>query len=540
MQSHAPIHLSDDAKLTCIKLIATVDKSQLSAALLNLAKPPAMHRFPKAIHQSITGLQQAYIANLHLPDITSGITPLIEKLMQVEGINQFNQLLASPIDVHDWHNELLIDLMEKLNLKLPIEPMVQATILNGKVHWRLTIDGKLVYDRHMGKNAGVVFTPDNSWVTDWKTFRLFKDSGKRFSANRITQQAFANQFEPAQRDLAFALWDELKQVGVLNDKNRLSHEWRTNSNQYMNLPSLDRMASTSDAKTKTLKKDWYAFVESTLFKLANDPSLAEKVNNQPELTICRRERTRKGWAGTGRVTFAKVEENYTQMWDVAPHQELTANRHTEIEEKKYIALLHYDHIPSSSLLKTNALSGICEYKTIQANYDLAIANLTAEIKQPRHTRSSQKSDDDLSVAISELELLKAENNKLMTTGCDGIGLTVAIPSKLHGSSDTTMTSSKRQLAYKGNVFFRDVTTHLTHLEERKDADKSLCMQTPNDFIKALGSFRYLYHAEVKPLTKPNQTSLYGKFASGFFKSAADTQEIDKMFIDKAKVYFGQR
>ncbi len=545
MQSHAKMRpLSQESKALYVQALAKTNPTTLNEVVTRAALHPQSFDFPNPLKQKLGTLQLALKQNANLPSLQPLLTAAITEYMKVEGCPLFRELITKPIKEDEWSSDLLHHLAGELKIVMNTPPVVQATIKHGKIYWRILQGNNVIYDRHQGRNEGIVFTEENSWLTDWRLFREFKDSGKRFSPVRITKAAFLATFpDPAWHGFAGAVWDELKQIGILNAKNRISHGWRALFNHDVKLNVIERQKFTSVKQGKQRRTELYNLVIANLESAANNPNLAETLPAIPGARLFRQERTHKSWAGTGKVSYAtpEGESHCTKLWDVSVYEELTQHRSSADEKKNHGEILNYDHIPSSSALKSNPSS------PVKIATDAKIRELETRLAEVIAARPKNTGHDLRDTPAEVLESFKMEKALLAQINAirknfhdeaEKWAYTIAIPKKLHQVGDTFMEAATTQQAFKGNVVLRDVSTHLKNIEENPE---KYALKHPNDYLKAMGALRYLYHAECKPPTAiVGKTILLGRLGQSFFQPEKVKSDLDKMFIEKMQAHMKKR
>jgi hypothetical protein len=90
----------------------------------------------------------------------------------------------------------------------------------------------------------------------------------------------------------------------------------------------------------------------------------------------------------------------------------------------------------------------------------------------------------------------------------------------------------------GNPFVADVTGNLARL--KKDPD-NFGIKFFDDYLHALGAFRFLYRVQSKPATPAiaNQVPI-GRLASTFFQNPKDKEDLDKFFTQDVKEFISKR
>ena len=516
--------------------------------------------FPRKINEKLNTLQHALLQNEDNKAVRSCIEQAITALVTTEIGDQFKAMLENPVEVEieTLNSAFLYFLDERLHIGIQQNPVVQATIQDGKIYWRILHDGQVVYYRQQGKEVDpAVFTEETSWYMDWKLFRIFKDSGKRSSSVAITKELFIAQFGDDQT-IAASIWDDLKSAGILNAKNKLSHGWRTASRVYVKLKTIDAFECRTQRLTEEKKSFFYKKISDTLYGITNNQQHAQTVEAIPEAKVYRPDLSPKEWMGTGKVLNhdPKTQNHCTRLWDVGVYDELVKHRFSDDEKEKYGGeILNYDHIPSTAFLKKNSpiINGYnTEIKKCKA--DLATAKLELESylkSQPTivtsqatvTTRQQEKLPVDPIVTALKKRITDNENkiNKLeaaIEAETDTVAFTVAVPEKLHKQGETFLASAQAQALSTEHPFFKDITAYLFILGSRPQDFK---LEFFDDYIKVLGAFRYLYHTQCKPPSPPisGEYSI-GRISHSFFQDAATRKKIDALFQERTKFFMAKR
>jgi hypothetical protein len=533
------ISFTAEQKYHIIQVLKNTDPTLLAEALLEAAAPPNLCTFPSPVRKTLTTLQKAYRAVRDIPTASTPAATVINAYMQAEGKALFMQALQDTITDAEWTSELLFTLAKKLQIDLKIPPTVQMTLKDGKVFWRIIQDGRVVYDRQALKKHDVTYTLDNSCAMNWEMFKTFKNSGKRYSPVKITKARFVAQFSANEQVLAGFIWDELKQCGILNSKDRLTHVWRVLSNQTLLLPSIEGRVYANETAAKREKVRLYNLIATVLQRVANDPLCADMIP-VVNASLFRPERSLKKWAGNGKIKnkTPTATDYCSQIWDVAVHQELDDHRNSAQEKNLHLQkILNYDHIPASAAL--------AETKTfVKDQYDSANADLLQKqaclqqmdyptaMHDTRYMAAiltpEQKFNQDLYNQLeSEINRYRSQFN----LQCKPLAYTVAIPRKLHKRGITDGLLAKDQLAREGNVFLEDIKEHLDNF---KDVAPEYGLAYLEHLMKALGAFRLLYRTELKSghlSSIPEQLPL-GMISSCFFHQAADRVAIDELLMSQ--------
>ncbi len=143
-------------------------------------------------------------------------------------------MLQEAFDEAACKSNLLFFLTKQLDINFHQEPLVEATIQEGKINWRIVTNAQVLYTRQKEFN----FAHTNPWRMTWEQFRLFKDSGKRSGTVAITLKRFLQCLPKQHQEQATAVWQELKNKNILTDKNRLSDGWRVIAGNQIELDTL--------------------------------------------------------------------------------------------------------------------------------------------------------------------------------------------------------------------------------------------------------------------------------------------------------------
>ncbi len=616
-----PSPLSANSKGKIFKQLQKLQKrspDKFNEALVNAAL--SMCKFPRVFEKQLGSLQSAYENCQTIVLVKESLEKAIKDYLNIEGIQQFQELLKEAFDEKDWNSKFLLFLVKALELKFEEGQVVEATIQKGKIYWRILQNGKVLYNRYEDFN----FANTNPWRMSGEQFRQFKGSGKRSGTVAITGKRFIAYFEQKYKPQAAAIWKELKQKGILNDKDRLSDGWRAISNDSIELSSVEPepgeviilrkdvlkcLRKLGADKGKIISRnefiEWWNDIyqyragliwdELKRTKVFNDENKLEKdlkdikikefltglcLNykniakaireivcnkdyeknpkdiNRPKWVIYRPERTLKTWSKTGYIKNGYPKDNNycTKLWDVGTYDDLRLHRNTGTN-------LEYDHIPSDCILKEKS-------KLVLLDNENSIKRLKDEIEEidkklqdereklldekgiPYLTRGKQEEIENEKIQTLEeqvnkkngnIEELKIESAQI-TAEKDpnkhgNLWWTIAIPKKLHGQGVTFRQNSSEQLASDEHPFLKDVREYLEILDKRPED----FLLTIDDYIKALGAFRYLYRCQVRESVPVNKKYRTGIAPQSFFKNAKETtDEIDKLFSEKMKDFIEKR
>jgi hypothetical protein len=551
--------LSSKVKLNCIEAMQKAEQKILKDALVNAALE--MKSFPPVINEKMDTLQHSLYQNRDNTLVKPYIESAIRELVNTEIYNQFYSLLQNPKDVESWNSEFLISVINHLNQNSPqkIEidqnPVVRATIKDGKIYWQIVKKDEVIYDRYKEKHkeakVDIQFTKENSWYMDWRSFRLFKDSGKRSSTVAITEQLFTAKLTESKVDINYAssILKDLKDIGVINSRDRLSHGWRALSNESVTLKTIESLQFRTIREAKSAKTRMYNQIASIIYSIVNEKTNGEGLKMITGAIIYRPERSPKNWAGTGHVVhrLPKVSENCTHLWDVSVYDELNKHRLSSFETREYGGMiLNYDHIPSTHTLlssqnwvKEAYMRYIYEY---QQQYNI-IAQQIAFLSGGQHTHLTRQYGNlppeilTMQANCNTIQVTIAKMQKFYNEEAKELAFSIAIPEKLHKQGITYLQSPKAQSLSKEHPFLRDVTVYLDMLEERP---QDFNLNSSDDYLRAIGAFRYLYRIQCKQPDQPIAEQYIGRISHTFFQDSEIRKKIDKLFQERIKRFMEKR
>ncbi len=458
-------------------------------------------KFPSGIDKELTLLQSAY-RGIRKETVRGHIDKAIVALIDEDFTARFLDIMknATSLEIRNWNAEFLEYVSDRLDIPNVPEPLVQAGIKNGKIYWRITKNDKPLYHRQnpadMKDEDKFHFNKENTWIMTWEEFRAFKDSGKRVGSVAITKERFTNEFprhidkkqkrfKEEAKKIAPLIWDELKSKGILNERNRLSHEWRAASDVILKLQVLQEAVPETGNR-----KHYYPAIAVTLNSIASNPQYRQEDNASP-LNIAvtqhmpasfphRLERTAKKWTDGAVVNHnpAGYKGYSPECWDVGLYGSLEAHR---VDAGSG---LDFDHIPSRDCLATKAKESLGE-----------LGAHTADNPGDVHGKK---------------------------------WWTITVPHTLHAQGEVTFKMKSAA------PFSEIVEDYLEKLKKRPE-DFSL---TSEDYLKALGAFRYLYRCQTKKPEQVGGKSVIGR-AQFVLLTQEERQKIDKLFLDKIKEYLNQ-
>lgn len=490
-----------------LRIFGRLKSNSLTQKLIDAALADMV--FPPAFKTKLISLQLAYQANKSSAAMKSLLISAIQTYFKEEGVSLFKELLSGALVPEDWNPSLMRRLAGD-EIIIIENPYVEATIQDGKIYWCINFGNQIYYRRPfyepMISQARI---QNRSWHLTWKEFRAFKDAGKRTGTVSITEERFVNAISPfVNNDVASArrIWQELRTVGVLDKKLRLSQAWYPFSNESL------------DLKTIGTNSAIYQHISDILQQIANNNTFQETV--AAGMTIYRPARVSKTWADHGKkvccVRNRKDPSHVTKIWDVGVSRELRDHAVSDIQ-LPYIA----DHIPSQSQIKS-----MCELKIQQRDQEISdyVRRNPHALRMPPYDLSNLYQWK--SYWISQLNDFKS----------DGKGLplwSIYITKELDDTGDTTRVCKKAQ---ENLSFYSSVKKHIDDLKKGLKEETITLAQ----FIQALGAFRYMYSRMCKPISNINGRKYFIHDISFSFFGAADKssdrREMDEFFIQEMRVF----
>lgn len=506
--------LSVDTKLRIIHDLQKANPDDLKKAF-GLTILEEKRSFRCLFDNVLDALRFSFINTSNLPSqakIKAAITQYIED----KGFEIFYAcLIQNSTDI--LHSEFLQSIAEQSKIPINHDPMVEAEVRKGKVHWQIVDPNtnKVIYSREENKPArkGFPFNKAKTWRMTWQNFRDFKDSGKRTGTLQITQLLFIKYAVPTFPEAkAKKIWDELYKIGILNKNCRLSLEWHAFFNEKLQLKPLTNLEDI-------------AKVIDIIYKILDSEKSPEVLPGLPGFTIYRPDRSRKSCAGTGRVTNQKNEGLKPTRWDIGPWGLFNTIRGTTAID------LDFDHIPSRDRLKNyvnTLLTPEQEGKVLKLKQELI--NLKKEQKNLKKLKQStadvDKKIDEKNVECSDAYLAVSPLFHEYFLAKGELWLTVALPRTLHDDAASTMTNSKEQEKVNQHPFLHHIEWYFGKLE----TEASKYGLTKNDFSKAAGAFRQIFSRHLKKPVAINGLVSIGLTPFQFFQSRAiENTQIDDMF-----------
>jgi hypothetical protein len=531
--------LSPNSKLKPIKEIQKKNFKEIAEHLADAALQG--YSFPDSISEKLDNLQAVYKEHQENAVVKESLKKAITDYVNTELLKPFEALLENEIKLEHWHSSFVRFLCGKLNIKISEEPLVQAAIRDGKIYWRVMNGATCLYERHKTPWDKLNFSNNETWFMPWPMFRELKDGGKRAGSVEITKKRFLAYFKDDKKDKQVEeIWDELKKLGILNERNRLSHSWRTLTNVSI---ELDKKGTYTNGQ-----------INSALNAIANDDKNKEVIKEIPNAYIFRPERSLKTWKG-GKITneTPKTENYVVKRWDVGIYSDLTL--HSNKDDG-----LDLDHIPSGDAMKNvfEKTKKFAELKTLKKSLKELKEKLTKAQESTRTTRSQdqcentdeesepEKSDSEKSEQDSESEKVEEIEEQIQKIEIEKEALeekkehwwTIALPNKMHKQGETFQERSSTQAKANGEqpAFFREVNAYFLMLLARPED----FIKDPQDYkkvyLQAVGAFRYLYRSQVKAVKNIEGTHKIGSSPQVFFQDAGVRKKIDAMFCQKMREF----
>lgn len=474
--------------------------------------------------------------------------------MKTEGVVVIKALLQqNNIVPQFWQSALVRYLAQTLKISIEKNYLVQASVLHGKILWRIIDDqGNVFYDRsYVKKNQPYQISAEKSWLMPWAMFQSFKATGKRYSNNLITREIFMFNFIPNFQFNAGRVWDELRRQNIISAKCKLTDNWRIFSREHLVI-SPDICGSIS-----------YEEIVIVLNRFGQ-VNLIEMLPVESHFKVIRTDRSPKQTFSTGLIENQTPTDPglCTKLWDVTLKCDATAHRNTSEEEKLYGDKLNYDHIMASQNLKPKAYEEIerrlatlnvlhSELQQLQAQLQIAQNQQQAKTPVSANTRGAltQLQFNNPEIANLTLQIQNKTESILLTNSLikglkaevdnkeGGFWWTVAIPIELHKQGKTYL---KIAPVVQGEpLLIRDFKCYLEILEKRPEEFKL----THTDILFALGAFRLLYRKQSvvhEPI--PNSKKHVGYAPVLFFNGDNNVtfNLVDTFFNQRIKRYLDQR
>ena len=400
-------------------------------------------------------------------------------------------------------------------MKVKDKPYVEGVIKHGKVYWRVIKSGEEIYNKY----SNFDFANTNPWRMTWSQFRLFKDSGKRHSNVAIKKELFVKQFPAISRYQAGLIWDELKEKGILNDKDRLSDAWHALSDFEMKLDAIEtyRKVFTNKEIKNYLEKLGGKKHEKFISKINFTKDWKHPDTKLKEF-IWEKLRNRKVLSTEDKIQTLNFNLNDDLNMTLLDYSGIVNKLYKIVNDEengKFIKEISDEiiHRPERS---PKTWSKIKDSYRVRNNHPITKKHLVKhwdvgiyrDLKAHRPKKGSGWDyEHALSVAISEnyintsKSMLKKELSWELDCGGD-YWWTIAIPHKLHVEGLTFQMPEDAQLKIKF-PFFEDLERYCCILSMRPQDHKL----TVTDTLKAFGAFRYLQRrqfAEPEPIDGQDQ------------------------------------
>ncbi len=484
-----------------LRIFGRLKSNSLTQKLIDAALADMV--FPPAFKTKLLSLQLAYQTNKSSAAMKSLLASAIQTYFEEEGVSLFKELLSGALVPEDWNPSLMRRLASD-EIIIIENPYVESTIQDGKIYWCINFGNQIYYRRPFYEPIiSQARIQNRSWHLTWKEFRAFKDAGKRTGTISITEERFVNAISSfVNNDVGWAkcIWQELRNVGVLDRKLRLSQAWYPFSNESILLNAVG---------TNT---NLYQIISNILQQIANNNVFQEAITR--DMIIYRPARVSKTWAKTARITNNKDSSLITKIWDVGVSRELRDHAVPD-EHLPCIA----DHIPSQSQVKI-----MCNAKIDQYQQEISVY--------------MQNNPYDLRSVPQDLLILHQWKNywenQLKAFKSDGKGLplwSIYITKELDDTGDTTRVCKKAQ---ENLSFYSSVKKHIDDLKKGlKEGTITL-----TQLIQALGAFRYMYSRMCKQISNINGGKHFiHEISFSFFGAtdkSSDRREMDEFFVQEMR------
>ncbi len=194
----------------------------------------ALKPFPGELYHKLEALQLAYREHKEDETIQSLIERAINQFIKTEGIEMWNELLEQ--EFVEWRWTFIHFVTKELKI---VQPYVQVVIQGGKRYWRLMNGDQESFRKENQKEFDFSREEKRSVRMPWELFKILKNGGKRSGNVAITEERFLRAFDPHHQHQAAAVYQNLKEKGVLNEKNRLSHSWRVCAGKQISLQAIE-------------------------------------------------------------------------------------------------------------------------------------------------------------------------------------------------------------------------------------------------------------------------------------------------------------
>ncbi len=564
-------------------------------------------QFPEPLHQKLKDLQSALKVHNNNEKVLSHIKKVITEFFHTEGIGMWNTLLKElPTDVEkfdakQWRSSFIHFLAQKLQKELEQQHDIEVVIENGKLYWRLTKSDNTEFNKH---ETFFSETTTNRIVRmPWEWFTMLKNGGKRSGNVVIDEKLFVSKFPEYHRDQAAAIHAELKEKGILNEKNRLTDYWRVCSGKTMSLQSLaDFVIKRREVQVvvSKLKKDtiWTQSEENFvnefidkkkqkaafIWKKLSQKKVIMESNKKMVVTIQVKKLTLNFPEDEGTdVTQAKLNLEYSDivkvLYDIVQsHQTEVAGLKTFRKErsrkdwcnssgritnnkeadpvtlwdvciydnlsklKREKSNIDYDHIPSCAVLKR-------ELKPVKTRLEEQLKELEKTATQQKTITKKKQTEQEISEIKAKLLLLTQELDKgriSKESQKDGQGNDDKGEKKykqVHGPYWWTI-AIPSELHQQGLTFAKSTAeqVQLGGHPFLRDISHYLRILESGDtaqYFQALSAFRYMYRCQTKDYEPIGNQVFIGSTPKQFFINEKDLQQLDKFFMEKLQDFMNQ-
>lgn len=391
---------------------------------------------------------------------------IIRKYVNKYGTSEFTSSFSKTFDENDWlSSDFLYFIADYFKVKLYSEPQVELNIIDGKVNWRLIKDKEVLYNNHMVEEE----KENNTRVST---------SG---SATIIMSWEQFRLFKDAgKRGSSVSISKEIlfnecsKQDDSINESacNRIWQELKDkgllDKNYRLSHLWISHSGNITLDEIKNMTSDHtftYTKLATVLNKISQDSQYSKRIGEK--CYIFRPSRSLKRWGlNHGYIQNYKPKENGSEVqeFDVSNYKDLINHAVTEDD-------LEHDHIPSANHMR--------HYQ----DKELETGNITKDQKLSSHQMG-----------------------------------TIELNHSLHTRGITYQVAKEKQLKMD-KPFYEEVDDYLYKL--KSDG------QGINEYIKAIGAFRYLYRCQVK--------QKFSSVSTGFFSNKQSLrQDIDQLLTKNLK------
>ncbi|MDX2163963.1 MAG: hypothetical protein SFW07_00930 [Gammaproteobacteria bacterium] len=562
-----------DAKsnfLACFDELPEKKKKKLPQILSEAAL--GQHKFPASISDDIEGFQQSLKQHSNNKKIQSLQKECIEEYFNTEGTEKFLEATQSA-DIR-WSSPLLKFLSDQLKLEIEEEPIIEAKIKkNGKVAWHSInpITGKPIDGGLKSKRCSAFkYNKAKCWRMTVDDFRKFKNSGKRWGNQAITQERFVAYFAQNHNALhAEEVWNELKKLGILNENDRLSANWRALSNVSINLEALsdpqniisihdihEYIEDTCGGSNKRLQKrdildeddfvaQWSDELQDemrAIWQIIQDEMLDDGRPNykrksgcyekiaQRQLTyskICnalyhlantpganpnfRPERTFNKWTDKGVVqNDLQTAGQQDEELDIGIFAELKTHEVSNDQTE-------HDHVTSAAILDDYKAKKIKEIKKEIKDAKNSISLLNDQLELMEDEENIEEIQNEID---NQKYILAAAQEKLdrITNETEQNWWTIELPEERHHRGLTYQVPSKKQIKKIKNPLLDEANHYLNEA------------QSSETYLAEIGAFRNLYRSQTREHQPIKSHSPIGHLPFLFFQDRPElSAKISKMF-----------